>query len=139
MRTLIFALLLSAGPIAKAEEWGVTLGAGNYGFRTGLITSVFFRDDLKLRSGVIYSHRRFDLDFVDWPLLLQWNITPVVGFYLGPQIALHTYANTIYQGGINLLFDNMWGLDAYYEQSAGRFEDGAPLTSVGAAIVYYFL
>jgi hypothetical protein len=176
---LIFALLL-IGLSAHAEEWGLTAGvaqtyalsrvpntttADRTSFRGGLTSSFFFLDNLKIRTGILYTQRRFEIHegedsytydwkFIDIPGLLQYRYSDHIGLFAGFILAL-TIADRItpgleftgtrkiaglYQGGVSFLFDNMYGFDLYFERGFDNLDDNAAQPSgFGINLNYYFL
>lgn len=177
MRLLLLILLMTAGFGVRAEEWGLTFGlhdatveSGNseIGVHGGILTSLFFSKTLKLRSGLIYTQRHFDLedgghsyfyhyDDVDLPALLQYNVRPGFGVFAGPVFGfnvLHDVSGSpalngsgvgaeilpLLQMGTNFIFDNMYGFDVFFEEALQPIDANArQFKSVGLSFVYYVL
>lgn len=160
---IIFAILNAP---AHAEEWGLLLGvhhtcatsrepgtsiSGDFGIRTGIQTSFFLSQKLKIRTGAIYTQRHFEVhavdgsrshswDYLDLPILLQYDPKPGTGLFIGPTVAANQSALIFLQGGVNFIFDNMYGFDIFYETNPGPVDvDAEKLSAIGINLMYYFL
>lgn len=183
---LAFALLLGAsahaqdfgltfglsGSKASAKNSGVSSGDTEFGFRLGGVAAFPLSDQLKFRTGVLYTQRHFDLkvdgtdvkatdkfDYIDIPFLAQFNFNENFGVFGGIVAAINindsidlsggggsltgTAIGTkglypLIQIGVNGTFDNMYGIEAYYEMGLGDIYDGAKNYSVfGANFIYW--
>lgn len=183
MRHLIFGSLLAlvVGATAHAQDFGIIAGlsesnatasqsgfssSGEFVFRVGGVASFSLMDNLKFRTGLIYSQRHFDLkdgsgnkstdkfDYLDVPVLAQYNFNDMVGIFGGLIAAVNvnhsidsnsgavaTGTKGLYpllQAGFNVTFDNMYGVEIYYEAGLGDIYDGAKNFSVfGANFIYW--
>jgi hypothetical protein len=143
--------------------------SGEFGFRAGGVASFPLMDNLKFRTGLIYAQRHFTLkhdspdvkitfnnDYLDIPVLAQYNFNEVFGLFGGIVAAVNvnksvssnvTVTNAdsgtknllpILQLGINATFDNMYGVEAYYEFGLGDISDNAKNFNVfGANFIYW--
>lgn len=144
--------------------------SGEFGFRLGGVASFPLTDGLKFRTGLIYSQRHFDLknsspdikivhnfDYIDIPVLVQFNFNDTIGIFGGIIAAVNVNHNVstsgvsgtydvtgtkgllpIIQLGVNATFDNMYGVEAYYEMGLGDIYDNAKNYSVfGANFIYW--
>lgn len=162
--TLFFCKLASV----QAEEYGFSFGStlSNLpSFRGGIITSIFFNNSLKLRSGILFSQRKFSVDVagtgytynwrdLDVPVLFQFNFSKGSGVFAGshlsfnldrsasPSLVLRDAPGLIIYGvlGLNFIFDNMYGFDVGIESTMSPVEQNiSTLTLLTATFVYYFL
>jgi hypothetical protein len=174
-------VVLSFSSVAYSEEFGIEAGihqsdadtrrtgdshSGDFGYRAGLTTSFFLEGGFKIRSGLMYVQRHFDLKdssgstttynwaYIDIPVLLQYNFTDKVGLFGGVNIAINTDTSTspsipiganptftpIFTLGLNFLFDNMYGFDVFYERGYTPIETrAANINAYGVSLIYYFL
>lgn len=142
--------------------------SGDFGFRAGGVVSVPLTDQLLFRSGLIFTQRHFDIknaagtsatldfDYIDIPILAQYNFTENFGAFGG----LIASANVNHSGGgvgtigfdvtgtkglypllqvgVNGTFQNMFGVEAYYEYGLGDICDYAKNFSVfGLNFIYW--
>ena len=135
-------------------------------FRGGLTSSFFFlNDEIKIRTGLLYTQRRFEIredqssytydwHYLDIPVLTQVKYNEMIAFFGGVNIEVNISSDTIpsldgggarslssvFQVGVNFLFDNMYGFDAYYEQGFDNIDDNvAQPSAFGIDLLYYFL
>jgi hypothetical protein len=178
----LLIVLVGWGTFSSAQEMGISAGAqesnasgrnpgdstsGDFGIRAGFIGSFLLEDNLKFRTGLMYTQRHFDYktsggdtytfnwDYVDVPALIQYNFNEIFGLFGGVIIAINsshavsgtpTYTVTgekdltpIFQAGVNLLFDNMYGFDLFYEQGFDTIDSNTKdLGAFGASFIYYF-
>jgi hypothetical protein len=131
VRSIIFGSLiaLTMGASAYAQDFGITAGlsesnasvsgnnlngysnSGEFGFRLGGVASFSLTDDLKFRTGLIYSQRHFDLkssspdvklvhnfDYIDIPVLAQYNFNENFGVFGGLVAAINVNNNVSASG-----------------------------------------
>lgn len=180
---IVLATMMAFSVGAQAQEFGLNLGfnltsadvstAGHsvdskLGVRLGLVTAMDMTKNLKFRSGLTYSQRRFDdkhdgqttavnLDYVDIPALVQYNFNDTVAVHGGLIFAFNidkSYSGgglsghvdgvkDIYplaQVGVDFLFNDLFGLEAYYERGLGGLAtDMKNMSIVGANFIYWTL
>ena len=179
MRSLIFGSLLAlvVGASAQAQDYGLTAGfsqsnatasgsgvstTGEFGFRAGGVAAFPLVDNLKFRTGLIFAQRHFDVtvagnkatarfDYLDIPVLVQYNFNDMMGVFGGLVAAVNVNHNIdsgsitgskglypLVQAGFNATFDNMYGIEIYYEYGLGEFADNLKNFSVfGANFIYW--
>ncbi len=176
--TLFVGLLLSSP--AFAQEFGVTGGfhytsaeartAGvsensEIGYKAGIVARMAMLNQLNFRSGLIYSHRPFELEaggttyshefnYIDIPALVELKMNEMVGIFAGltiginvgddvsPSQGVSTSGTTdiipLLHGGVSLLFEDMYGFDIFVERGTGNVYDGAEnFMSIGANFVWW--
>lgn len=135
---------------------------GEFGFRAGGVAAFPLVDGLKFRTGLIFAQRHFDLtvsgnkatarfDYLDVPVLVQYNFNDTIGVFGGLIAGINVNHNIdsgtvtgskglypLVQGGFNATFDNMYGIEIYYEYGLGEFADNLKNFSVfGANFIYW--
>ena len=141
-----------------------TSSSGVFGFRAGGVMSIPLTDQFLFRSGLIFTQRHvevtnsgvnatLDFDYIDIPVLGQFNITENFGVFGGLIAAASvnhsgtaenqtvTGTKALYpliQVGINGTFQNMFGVEAYYEMGLGDISDQVKNFGVfGANFIYW--
>lgn len=141
---------------------------GSLGYDLGLTASFELMPDFRFRTGILYDYRPFDykLDsggtahfrfgWIDIPVNVQYNFTQMVGIYGGLIVGVKASdsvdvptsltskspgAKALYpllNGGVNFMFNDMIGLDVYYEYGMGSFADNAKnYSTVGMHFIYW--
>jgi hypothetical protein len=153
---------LSESNGASAQP-GVSTG-GVFGFRLGAVAAFPLTDSFKFRTGLIFTERHVNVttaagvkgtghfDYIDIPAMLQFNFTDSFGVFGGIIAAVnidHSFDgglsdssiegfSPILQVGINGTFDNMYGIEAYYEMGLTQIDDYVKNFSVfGVNFVYW--
>lgn len=150
---------------AESKVTGVST-EGEIGFRVGGVAKFEMTSEMFFRSGLIYSYRPFGVKsgategsakfaYLDVPALLEYKMNDTFGFFGGLVIGINTSDKAEWNGqdidpqgmksmyplaqvGVNLLFQDMFGFDIYYERGLGEIHDGAEnYSTFGANFVYW--
>jgi hypothetical protein len=142
--------------------------SGRLNFDLGLTASFELVPNFRFRSGVLYDTRAFDYKlangagtfsfnyaYVDVPVNVQYNFTPMVGIYGGLIVGIKasdsktTPTGFVYDGsmksmyplvnlGVNFMFNNMFGFDLYGEDGLGEFADHMKnYQTIGMHFIYW--
>ena len=128
---------------------------GLLNFDVGLTASFELIPNLRFRSGVLYDTRafeykldngagtvKFNFAYVDVPVNVQYNFTPMVGIYGGLIVGVKASDSVsvpnggsydpnmkslypLLNVGVNFMFNDMIGFDVYAENGLGEFADHA--------------
>ncbi len=188
MKHLLFLVVASFISLStQAQEFGVLAGIHNtdadsdavikpdtaMGYRLGVVMKYEIGDAVSVRSGMTYTARHFELndsdsetnldvnlDYLDIPVLFNFQVNDMVGFYAGPVIAINVGKKTkgtlagdsinedvdnmkslylLAQLGASFTFDQI-GFDVYYERGLGKInDDGLKNFSIyGANFLFWF-
>src|SRR5262249_15575962 len=142
--------------------------SGRMAFDGGLIASFELVPNVRFRSGLLYDQRPFDVKFtggtkasfnfayLDVPVNMQYNFSPMFGVFGGLIAAVKVSDSvdvpTAFAGytpgmksmyplinvGGNFLFNDMIGLEAYYEMGMGDISDNAKnYSTFGFHFIYW--
>jgi hypothetical protein len=155
----------------SSQLGGATTGSvsGRLGYDLGLTASFELVPSWRFRTGALYDLRPFDykipnfgtvgynFSYIDVPVNVQYNFTPVVGIYggmivgikasdsqnlpsnasstVGPNMkSLYPFLNA----GLNFTFNDLLGFDVYYESGIGSFSDnGKSYSTFGMHFIYW--
>ncbi len=143
---------------------------GKLGFGLGGVVAFELMPGVRFRSGLIYNQRHFDykigtskrevnLAYLDVPVLAQYNLTPIFALYGGLVVGVKASESTkspagvvfdvdmkalypLATLGVNLMFEDMFGFDVYYEHGLGEFASTADTSfkdssSFGLRFIYW--
>ena len=141
--------------------------SGKLGFDAGLTASFELVPNVRFRSGLLYDQRQFDYKltggqtvginfaYLDVPVNVQYNITPMVGIYGGLIVGVKASDSASVPGGVtlptnmksmypllnvggNFMFNDMLGFDVYYESGLGEFADNLKnYSTFGMHFIYW--
>lgn len=123
---------------------------GKLGFDAGLTASFELMPAFRFRSGILYDQRQIDFKlnnnagtisfnfvYIDVPVNVQYNFTPMFGLYGGLIVGIKASDSTSIPNGVNyspdmkslyplvsvggnFMFNDMIGFDVYYEAGLGN-------------------
>ncbi len=160
-------------PVASQLSGATGSVSGKLGFDAGLTFSMELLPNIRFRSGLLYDQRQFDykLDgalsghtiglnfyYLDVPVNVQYNFTPMIGVYGGLIVGIHA-GDSVTKGGItinpdpgqnvksmyplinvgaNFMFNDMIGIDLFFENGLGAASDNVKnFSTFGMHFIYW--